>query len=102
MFDLISVENPLNGQQSLKHCFFVTQKQKTSDILAISLDIFRCHEVTGKKLYIFNRRAFVKVEFKPSRTRSKTWYILSFAEPMAQWSSSTVTDGDRLAKTSGC
>ncbi|MEI6430056.1 MAG: hypothetical protein WCO45_16975 [Pseudanabaena sp. ELA607] len=35
-------------------------------------------------------------------TRSKTWYILSFAEPMAQWTSSTVTDGDRLAKTSGC
>jgi len=27
---------------------------------------------------------------------------ISFAEPMAQWPSSTVTDGDRLAKTGGC
>jgi hypothetical protein len=50
-----------------------------SDIVRISLDKFRCYEVTGKKLFKFNRRASVKVKPNPDRTRSESWHILSFA-----------------------
>ena len=41
--------------QHRKHCFFIYKSQKVSDTVHISLDKFRGHEVTGKKLYKFNR-----------------------------------------------